>query len=120
MIVLDYFLTFVHLVIVGFNLLGWIWKSTRQAHFYLVIATVFCWTVLGIWFGFGYCPITDWQWSVKEQLGETNLPNSFIKYMVDKVTGMNVSSNLIDLLTAAGFGIVVIISCTLYVGRREL
>ena len=93
---LDFFLTFVHLIIIGFNLTGWIWKSTRKLHFYLVTATIFCWIALGPWYGFGYCPITDWQWQVKTVLGEQNLPNSFIKYLVDKMSGMDIDSALID------------------------
>ena len=114
---LDFFLTLLHLLIIGFNLFGWIWRSTRKAHFYLVIATIFSWVGLGYWFGFGYCPLTDWQWQIKAKLGERNLPNSFIKYFADKLTGMDISDNLIDTVTAVSFGLVVIVSFTLYVIR---
>lgn len=84
---LDWFFTALHLIIIGFNLVGWIWRKTRALHFVFVLLTAGSWLILGIWFGLGYCPITDWQWQLKEKLGETNLPNSFIKYFVDKVTG---------------------------------
>ncbi|MGB4401121.1 MAG: DUF2784 domain-containing protein [Daejeonella sp.] len=121
---LDFVLTLLHLLIIGFNLFGWIWRSTRKAHFYLVIATIFSWVGLGYWFGFGYCPLTDWQWQIKAKLGERNLPNSLIKYFADKLTGMDISDNLIDTVTAVSFGLVVIVSFTLYVlrytsGRRS-
>lgn len=114
---LDFLLTLLHLLIIGFNLFGWIWKSTRKLHFYLVIATIFSWVVLGFWYGFGYCPLTDWQWQVKAALGERDLPNSFIKYFADTVTGMDISSTLIDTVTAVVFGLVIIVSFTLYVLR---
>ncbi len=117
--VLDFLLTLLHLAIIGFNLLGWIWRSTRKLHFYLVIATLFCWVVLGFWYGFGYCPITDWQWQVKAKLGEQDLPNSFIKYFAEKVTGMEISSALIDWVTAVSFGLVVLASSTFYVIRYK-
>ena len=42
---------------------------------------------LGIFYGWGYCPFTDWHWEVKRKLGESNLPNSYVKYYVDKLTG---------------------------------
>lgn len=100
---LDILLTLLHLLIIGFNLLGWIWKSTRRLHFIVVAITAACWLILGIWFGVGYCPITDWQWHVKEQLGEHNLPNSFIKYFADKISGADINATLIDILTAVGF-----------------
>lgn len=115
--ILDLFLSILHLLIIGFNLFGWIWRSTRKLHFYLVIATIFSWVILGFWYGFGYCPLTDWQWQVKAKLGEGDLPNSFIKYFADKLTGMDISSDLVDTVTAVSFGLVIILSCTLYVLR---
>ncbi len=108
---LNIFFTFLHLFIIGFNLLGWAFKSTRKIHLFVVSATVASWFILGIWYGIGYCPITDWQWQVKEELGERNLPNSFIKYFADKMSGLNIDAGLIDILTAAGFAIAVLMTC---------
>ena len=107
---LDAFLTLVHLVIIGFNLCGWIWPATRKAHFICVLATAVSWFLLGIWFGMGYCPVTDWQWRVKESLGEHNLPASFIKYYADKISGKNISSSLIDVVTALSFAVAALLS----------
>jgi hypothetical protein len=107
---LDAFLTFVHLVIIGFNLFGWIWPATRKAHFICVLATAASWFLLGIWFGMGYCPVTDWQWRVKEQLGEHNLPASFIKYYADKISGRDISSSVIDMVTVISFFIAALLS----------
>lgn len=101
--ILDIALTLFHFLIIGFNLLGWIWKRTRKAHLIVVILTASCWFILGIWFGWGYCPVTDWQWHVKEQLGEHDLPNSFIKYYADKIASRPISASFIDTLTAACF-----------------
>jgi len=102
--ILDIFLTVFHGLIVGFNLLGWIWPRTRRLHLVCVGVTAFCWFILGIWFGWGYCPVTDWQWHVKTALGEHNLPNdSFIKYYADKITGTNMSPHVVDVLTFGCF-----------------
>ena len=106
----DIALTLVHLIIIGFNLFGWILPATRKAHFICVILTAFCWFILGIWFGVGYCPVTDWEWQVKERLGEHGLPNSFIKYYADKLTGHNFSPQLIDIATASCFAIAALLS----------
>lgn len=99
----DLLFTLLHLTIIGFNLFGWIWKPIRKFHFGLILLTALSWFVLGIWFGIGYCPITDWQWQIKEKLGEHNLPNSFIKYYLDKISGTAINSSLINTLTALGF-----------------
>lgn len=117
---LDFFFTIFHLFIVGFNLLGWIWRRTRKLHFILVLLTAGSWLILGIWYGLGYCLVTDWQWQVKAHLGETNLPNSFIKYYVDKVTGDDVSASFIDGATAIGFVIAAGLSVYLnFIKRKE-
>lgn len=107
---LDAFYTLLHFLIIGFNLLGWIWKATRQLHFYTVMLTAASWLLLGIWFGLGYCPITDWQWTVKTQLGEKDLPDSFIKYQADRLMGRDFSPALINWITAISFSAVTVIA----------
>lgn len=107
---LNILLTLAHLLVIGFNLLGWIWKSTRKLHLILAGVTLACWLLLGIWYGIGYCPLTDWQWHVKESLGERNLPASFIKYAADKITGHNISALLIDYITGITFGLAIVAS----------
>ena len=106
----DVLLTLVHLVIIGFNLFGWISPARKRFHFFFVLLTAASWFILGIWFGWGYCPVTDWQWRVKEQLGEHNLPNSFIKYYADKLTGNNYSPSLIDTVTVVCFALAALLS----------
>lgn len=107
---LDLFLTLLHLLIIGFNLFGWIFPATRKLHFIFILLTGTSWFILGIWFGIGYCPITDWQWQVKEKLGETNLPDSFITYMAGKITGHRFSDVFIDRLVLVSFIAAVLLS----------
>lgn len=96
---LNILFTIAHLALIVFNLAGWIWKKTRKAHLIVLSLTTFSWFVLGIWYGWGYCPLTDWHWQVKEKLGETNLPNSFIKYLADKITGSDINPSIVDGIT---------------------
>ena len=107
---LDIFLTLLHLVIILFNLFGWIPVHTRKAHLVSIFLTAASWFLLGIWFGIGYCPITEWQWNIKEQLGERNLPDSFIKYYADKIIGKNFSPSFINTITTVCFAGAVIMS----------
>src|SRR5690606_41522099 len=95
---LDILLAIVHLIIIFFILLGWLWKDTRRLHFYSILVTADSWFGLGIWFGLGYCPITDWQWQVKGELGEQNLPASCIKDVVDRITGQYIDSSLLCMM----------------------
>ncbi|MDF3077986.1 MAG: hypothetical protein K0S09_1875 [Sphingobacteriaceae bacterium] len=107
---LNILLTLAHLLVIGFNLLGWIRKSTRKLHLIGAGITLACWLLLGIWYGIGYCPLTDWHWQVKERLGETKLPASFIKYAADGLTGENISALLIDYITGISFGLAIVAS----------
>jgi len=116
---LDILLSFTHIALIGFNLLGWIWKRTRRAHLITIALTGASWFVLGIWFGMGYCPITDWQWQVKEKLGERDLPNSFIKYMADKITGHDFDASFIDMVTLSCFIAAIVLSVYFNFFRRN-
>ena len=100
---LDAFFTLLHVIIIAINLFGWIPPATRKFHFIFIVVTAFCWFILGIWFGMGYCPITDWQWRIKERLGERNLPASFITYYINKISHSNFSDSFINLFTLIFF-----------------
>src|SRR5688572_4399772 len=113
LVFLDVLLTIVHLAIIFFNLFGWIPKATRKAHLVSIILTAASWFILGIWYGMGYCPITEWQWRVKARLGETGMPSNFIEYMAEKVSGKDFSESLISGLTGGLFAAAAIL--TVYV-----
>ena len=115
---LDGLLTVAHFAIVFFNLFAWIPAYTRKAHLVSITLTAASWFLLGIWFGMGYCPITEWQWQIKERLGETNLPDSFIKYYGDKITGLNLDPGFINTLTAACFAGAAVISLYLNLFKK--
>ena len=102
---LDTLLPIFHLAIVLFNLFGWIPKGTRKANFITILLTAASWFVLGIWCGTGYCPITEWQWNVKEKLGERNLPSNFIEYIAEKWTGHDFDSDFVNTVIAVCFAL---------------
>ena len=116
---LDIFFTVLHFIIILFNLFGWIPLPTRKAHFISIVLTAASWFLLGLWFGIGYCPITEWQWQVKEKLGETNLPASFIKYYGDKLTGKDLDPSMIDTITAACFALAAVMSLYVNFAKRK-
>lgn len=78
-------------------LFGWIWRKTRVANLIVVLLTAFSWFILGIWYGFGYCPSTDWHWQVRMKLGHYDMPSSYTKFLVDSLTGLDVKATLVDI-----------------------
>jgi hypothetical protein len=115
---LDYFLGFLHVAFTLFNLLGWIWPKTQKLHLITISLTAASWFILGIWYGWGYCFLTDWEWAIKEKLGERNLPSSFIKYFADKISGNDVDPSLINTATLICFLTAVILTIYFNFFRR--
>lgn len=97
-LILDVLLVAFHTLLVGFNVLGWAWKRTRRLHLIAISATLLSWFGLGAVYGWGYCPLTDWHWQVKRALGETHLPASCMKYYLDRITGADWSTAVVDAL----------------------
>ena len=93
---LDIFFLVFHTALIGFNVTGWIWEKTRRLHLAVISLTILSWFGLGFFYGFGYCPCTDWHWQVKRALGETGLPASYVKYYLDKLTGLDWDPSLVD------------------------
>jgi hypothetical protein len=98
---LNIFFFVFHSSVILFNLFGWIWKKTRLANLIVILLTVFSWTILGIWYGFGFCPCTDWHWQVREKLGYMDMPSSYTKFLVDSLTGLDVKETVVDTLAVA-------------------
>ncbi len=113
---LDIFFVVFHTSVIIFNIFGWIWKRTRIANLGLLLLTLFSWTVLGAIVGSpGYCPLTDWHFRILEKLGHTDLPDSYIKYLADRITGLNFDSILVDKVTLWSFIAALTLSVTLNV-----
>jgi hypothetical protein len=110
---LDYFFLAFHLAIVIFNLFGWIWKKTRIANLVLLLLTGFSWFGLGIFYGFGYCPFTDWHWQVLDKLGGMPAENSYMQYLFSRLFGLHFGNKLVDAVTLLAFLIALVISSIL-------
>lgn len=100
---LDIFFFVFHSLLILFNLFGWIWKPTRKLNLVTLSSTAFSWIILGIWYGFGYCPCTHWHWLVRRELGYNAMPNSYIKFLVDELVGIEFSAYTVDLWTGILF-----------------
>lgn len=119
----DYFFVVFHLTLTLFNSLGWIWKKTRKLNLITLLLTGGSWFLLGIFYGFGYCPLTDWHWQVLHELGIYDLPFSYLEYLAERLTGLNFQTELVDTLTLILFSVFLLTSTGLnlrdYFMRRK-
>ena len=117
-VLLDIFFVIFHTSLTLFNALGWAWKKTRVWNLITLLLTGSSWLFLGMIVGVpGYCPFTDWHFNVLRKLGKTNLPNSYLKYLFDRITGLNIDSTLVDRVTLIVF--VVALAVSVFLNLRD-
>lgn len=95
---LNLFFFIFHSGVILFILVGWVWKKTRKANLIVILLTAFSWFILGIWYGYGYCPCTDWHWKVRMNMGIYDLPSSYIEFLIESFTGWDVSRMFVDVM----------------------
>lgn len=100
---LNIFFFLFHTLLTLFNITGWMFRITRKWNLITLLLTAFSWFVLGIWYGWGYCLCTDWHWQVREQLGYHDQQNSYIHFLLLKLTGINFNENLVETATLIVF-----------------
>ena len=100
---LNIFFFVFHTLLMLFNCFGWIWKKTRRWNLLTLLLTAASWFIIGIWYGWGYCFCTDWHWAVREKMGLFDQSNSYVHFLLLKLTGINFQKNLIDKVTLIVF-----------------
>lgn len=105
---LDSLLFVFHNLVIFVNLFGWMIPFLRRTQRILISLTAFSWFVIGFFYGFGYCIVTDIHYQVLYRLGKTDLPNSYIKYLLDKIFGTDLNPLYVDIGTGTGFAVAVI------------
>ena len=106
-----------HIALIVFNLFGWIPKRSRKWNLASLSLTAFSWLVLGIFYGFGYCFLTDWHWQIREKLGYSTDSNSYIHFLITKLLGVSIGENIVDISTAVFFFAAFALS--VYVNARD-
>lgn len=117
---LNIFFFVFHTLFTLFNMVGWAFPKTRKLHLITLSLTAFSWFILGIWYGWGFCFCTQWHWEVRRKLGFTDESNSYIHFLILKVTGLNLSEDLVEKGTLIVFLICIALSLVLNIkGYRK-
>ena len=88
-----------HILLILFNIFGWLVPRWRLLNLFTLSFTAFSWFIVGIWYGWGYCFCTDWHWEIRKLLGYHDMPNSYIHFLIIKLTGFNLPAIWVDLGT---------------------
>lgn len=111
LILLDWFLHAAHLGVIFLNTFGWLFPSTQEVTLTLQILTLLSWFGLGCVYGFGYCCVTDCHSRIQRRLGRPGFPGGYIKFLIDRMTGMNADPVITDRFTAVV--LFVAVSCSI-------
>jgi len=117
---LDIFFTFFHSLLIVFNVSGWAIKPLRRLNLITLGITGFSWFVVGIFYGIGYCPLTEWHFNILEKLGHRGLPDSYIVFLIQRLTSLKINQELANPLIIVIFFMALFTSITLnYLGLRS-
>jgi len=101
--VANWLLHGLHLAVLGWNVLGWLYRPWWPWHRLCVALTLASWVVLGLIVGrLGYCVLTDWHWQVRAALGVRHLPDTYITFLLDWV-GISARPGVVSAATGVGF-----------------
>jgi len=115
----DVLLTVIHLIFIVFILFGWIPIKLRKVHYISMWIVFISWFLLGLYFGLGYCLLTDLHWKIKIKLNEVNLPYSFIKYILDRITKNDFDETMINYVTVVVFIFIFILSTYFFIKDKR-
>ena len=106
-----------HTVWIGFNCVAWAWRRTRRWQLATLSLTALSWFGLGIWYGWGYCPFTDWHWQIRERLGYHD-PSSYIQLLVREIAGIDLTPARANALALGT--LIVVGALTAFLNLRDL
>jgi len=113
--ILDIFFFGFHSLFIVFNVFGWLVPRWRRLHLIALLITAFSWFGLGIWFGWGYCLCTDWHWQIRDTLGYRDMGSSYVHFLILKLTDIDLSPQLVDVVTVVVFFMALLISLYYYI-----
>jgi len=116
---LDIFFIVFHTLLIFFNLFGWMIKPLRRANLFVLLLTGGSWFILGIFYGIGFCPLTEYHWQVLHKLGQYNLPDSYVSFLVERFTGFLPDAKITDVLTLVFYFIALGLSIRVNFRKRE-
>ena len=94
-------------------------RKTRPWHLAAVSLTAFSWFGLGAWFGWGYCPCTDWHWQVRDRLG-LDSPPSYVQLLIREMLGVEVTPRAADILALGLFVVAASLGVVRSLGDRRV
>lgn len=117
-IVLDWTFFVLHGAFILFNMVGWAWQRTRVLHLITLALTTFSWFVMGMFWGWGYCVLTDWHTHIRRQLAYAEPEATFAQQFAGRLCGLPLDRTFADCITGSIFTFIVVVTAITWSRKR--
>tara|TARA_B100001989_G_C24413747_1_gene400381 strand:- start:162 stop:716 length:555 start_codon:yes stop_codon:yes gene_type:complete len=95
----DSIFNLLHVFVILLNTLGWVSEKTRRVSLLFLILTIFCWSIMGLFFGIGFCPLTYLHSEYLNFKYSYILPFSYMDHFIINIIDFNISSKIISIVS---------------------
>ncbi len=99
-----------HIALMLFIAFGWLAPHLRKSHLIVALITGGSWLIFSNGNGIANCILTGWHYQILRKLGETNLPETYAQYALQRLTGLTIQKNIAMSVTRSGWLISLILS----------
>jgi len=98
-ITVDVFFNAFHIIAILVNCFGWAYQKTLKLNLVFLLLTISSWSILGSFYGIGFCFLTMLHSLSLDYLGSSNIPFSYVDYIILQKLGLSIASNTISLIS---------------------
>ena len=102
-IIIDILFNQLQIFAILINCFGWAFKKTLRINLLLLLITISSWSILGLFYGVGFCFLTMLHSLSLDFFGPTSIPFSYLDYIILEKLNINTSSNVISLTSIFSF-----------------
>jgi hypothetical protein len=95
--IIDILFNTMHIFAILINCFGWAFKKTLRINLLLLLITISSWSILGLFYGVGFCFLTMFHSLSLDFFGRPSIPFSYLDYIILEKLNINTSSNIISL-----------------------
>ena len=95
----DNIFNILHILAILINCFGWAFSKTLKLNLWLLLLTISSWSILGLFFGIGFCFLTEVHSLALGLIGSPSINFSYLDYLLLVKLKIPISSNTISILS---------------------
>lgn len=95
----DNIFNILHILAILINCFGWAFSKTLKLNLWFLLLTISSWSILGLFFGIGFCFLTEVHSLALGLIGSPSINFSYLDYLLLVKLKIPISSNTISILS---------------------